>query len=88
MASNEKEDVSVRQLKSLVKFMRENGVAEFSVGETTVKFAFQRHAPTPEESVEASEKFSEFKNNLTTHLDGRSHAQKEQDENQDLFWST
>ena len=87
-SSNLEEGVSVRQLKELVKFMRENGVAEFSVGETTVKFAFARHAPTPSESIEQSEKFEAFKDNLSTHLDGRTPGQIEQDETSDLLWST
>jgi len=82
-----KDGVSVRQFKELVKFMRDNGVAEFSLGDATVKFAFARHAPTPVEHEKSNEKFEEFQRSLKTHLDGRTPSQVQEDEEKDLFWS-
>lgn len=72
----------------MVKFMREQGVSEFTFGGCTVKFAFQRMAPTPAEAIEQSGKFEEFKQALDTHLDGRSPSQVAEDYERDLMWST
>jgi len=68
--------------------MREQGVAEFSYGEVTVKFSFQRPTPTPAEVQENSSKFDEYKRSLDTHLDSKSPQRAEDEHNSDLFWST
>lgn len=86
--SGTQKNPSVRQIKEMVKFMREHGVAEFTFGGVEVKFAFQRMAPTSAEAIESSEKFDEFKKNFDTHLDGRSPSQVEDDYARDLMWST
>ena len=80
-----------KELRSLVKFMRSQGVASFKVDGCEVvfeRFTGSFSVPLSGPVDEESPKFKEFKGSLDMHLNKVSPEQEAEEHMRDLTWST
>lgn len=82
--------MTLKEIKSLVNFMKRAGVASFKA--EGVEVVFEKFTGTFElpasPTGEVSAKFDEFKSSLDTHLDARDPKRAAEEYERDLHWST
>lgn len=90
---NKPYNISVKQLKAMVRFMKDQGVAEFQWGGMTVKFKHEVKFPSSAVPIgEGGELLQsggidDLKNSIETRLEPRDPRKSEEDFEKNLMWS-